>query len=118
MPTARKQKVFLTRAQRVAMKEEVRIAMEYPYKSHARGAAITEIAERYNVSKTVVHKMVRTTRPARSETTAAAEPTTKPTETPAAATAYELTIGDVTITAGSKVAMLGVLDKLIVTKGQ
>lgn len=117
-----KKKVFLTKAQRAAMKEECRIALEYPYKSHARGAAVHEIAERYNVGMGVVYDVMNTTHRAAAKSTNGTNGTngTKPVSAsaapvvpPAPVVGYALLIGGVQISAPSKEALLDVVARLL-----
>lgn len=116
----RKPKKFLTRAEEAKMKDDLRPYLDLPVKSHARGEIVATTAAMYDVTKGVVYRvfnsMHRSPKPRATPPAAPAAAAPAPTPAPVART-YELTIGDVTIAAGSKVALLGVLDKLLVEKG-
>jgi hypothetical protein len=124
----KKKKVFLKLAQRKAMKEECRIALEYPWRSRARAAAVREIAERYNVTRGVVYKMLRFTRRSPATENVPASLPALPAGSPPALSAavscyrvrpaatYSLTIAGVTLTAPSKDELLDVVSLLVTTK--
>lgn len=64
----KKRKHYLTRQETQEVKALLRDALDLPYKSRARGEMLNEIAKTYNVSRSVLYKVVKTVRrsPARS----------------------------------------------------
>lgn len=73
-PTGKKRKHYLTRQETQEVKALLRDALDLPYKSRARGELLNEIASTYNVSRSVLYKVVKGVRRSPKERTTAVSP--------------------------------------------